>query len=115
MLEVDVAGGVARVRLRRPPLNLIDPPLIDALRSTFATLGLDAGVRLAIVSAEGRGFSAGMDVRVLRDLDPDSARELITRLHGALRAVHEAPFPVIAAVHGFCLGAAFELALCCDL
>jgi len=56
-----------------------------------------------------------MDVRVLHGLDAASARALITDLCAAIDAVHRAPFPVLAAVHGACLGAGFELALACDL
>src|SRR5260370_25423826 len=56
-----------------------------------------------------------MDVRVLRGLDAAWARALIPDLWAAMDAVHRAPFPVLAAVHGACLGAGFELALACDL
>jgi len=56
-----------------------------------------------------------MDVHVLHGLDRSAARTLISDLCAAIDAVHRAPFPVLAAVHGACLGAGFELALACDL
>src|SRR5262249_38724579 len=68
-------------------------------------------VRVAVLGGSGRAFQAGMDVTVLRDLDVPRAKALITSLHEAIAAVHAAPFPVIAAVQGACLGAGFALAL----
>jgi len=114
-LAVERRGDVVWCALDRPPLNLFEPALIATLRATFEALARDAAIRAAVVTGRGRAFTAGMDVRVLHGLDAASARALITDLCAAIDAVHRAPFPVLAAVHGACLGAGFELALACDL
>jgi enoyl-CoA hydratase/carnithine racemase len=114
-LRVDRAHGVVRCTLDRPPLNLLEPAVIADLHDTFAMLSRDDSVRAVVLGAIGRAFTGGMDVHVLRDLDVVSAKTLISSLCAAIDAVHRAPFPVIAAVNGPCLGAGFELALACDL
>ena len=112
---VERTGAVAWCTLDRPPLNLLDLELIDALRATFTGLAADPSVRVAVLTGRGRAFTAGMNVHVLHDLDVPRAKALITALHAAIGSVHDAPFPVLAGVNGHCLGAGFELALACDL
>ncbi len=114
-LRVERLGATVWVTLDRPPLNLLEPALIAALRETFDRLSNEADVRVAVITGNGRAFTAGMDVHVLRDLDVIGAKALITSLQRAIGSVHHAPFPVIAAVNGPALGAGFELALACDL
>jgi len=114
-VRVHRRDGVVRCTLDRPPLNLFEPGLIAALHSTFQSLAADPDVLVVVLTGAGRAFTAGMDVHVLRDLEPGSATALITSLHDAIDAVHRAPFPVIAAINGASLGAGFELALACDI
>ena len=115
LVRVEMKKGCAWVTLDRPPLNLIVPELISEMRAAFDALSLDPSVRVAVVTGAGRAFTAGMQVQVLRDLTPVTAKSLITSLHEAIHAVHDAPVPTVAMVNGPCLGAGFELAMACDL
>jgi enoyl-CoA hydratase/carnithine racemase len=114
-VEVERRDGLARVTLARPPLNLLTPGLIAELGATFEALAGEPDLRLVVLAATGRAFSAGVEVQAMRDLDSASARAFIARLHATIHAVRACPVPVLARLHGHVLGGALELVLGADL
>ena len=114
-LRIARDGGLARLTLDRPPLNVLTPGLIDTLGTTFRKLGADPTLRVVVLDGAGRAFSAGVDVGAMKDLDARGARTLIQALRTAIRALEEVPVPTIARLHGHVLGGALELVLACDL
>lgn len=115
--EETEAGTIARLTLsHEAKRNAVSPGVIRGLTTAAAELTGDPDIRIVIVEGAGtRAFSAGADVRVLAGLDPEGARTFITSLHEAINAVRRLPVPVIAALRGYCFGAAMELAAACDM
>ncbi|WP_219418848.1 enoyl-CoA hydratase/isomerase family protein [Pseudonocardia nigra] len=98
------------------------PEIANALRIedlgliADAVRGIDDDVRAVVLTGAGdRAFSAGMHLDTFRSATPVTARRLIGRVGDFLRAVRRAPVPTVAVLNGVCLGAAFELALACDI
>src|ERR671934_1354413 len=99
-LRVEQRDAVAWITLDRPPLNLMTSEMIAALKEAFDRLHGDERVRAAVISGAGRVMTGGMQIEALRDLTPSLAKAFITRLHEAIRAVHEAPFPTVCMMNG---------------
>src|SRR6476469_1590869 len=104
------ATGIAEVVMDNPPVNALTVAGWFELAELVRALGADPAVRVVILSAEGRGFNAGVDIKEMQ------ATEGFTALIGANRgcyaafaAVYECEVPVIAAVHGYCLGGGIGL------
>jgi enoyl-CoA hydratase len=111
-------GGVARVTLNRPDrLNAISPELLEDLDRACAAVEGDAGVRVVTLSAAGRTFCAGADLRAVKELSPDAQRwdGFMGRWHRVFDRVEALPVPVIAGVHGLALAGGLELVLVADL
>ena len=131
-VTVSIDDGVASVRLNRADkLNALDVPMLSALVETGAQLKQDSSVRVVVLSGEGRGFSAGLDVGSLQamsggdaDSQPsDSVLQQIGETGGRITHLgqqaayvwQELQCPVIAALHGVVLGGGCQIALCADM
>ena len=108
--------GIAVITLHRPGvLNAINGDMTAGLKDALATADADDDVRVVILRGAGRAFSAGGDIT-------ESSRRILANDQGAEQgtpgaahiAVWELGKPVIAAVHGYAIGLAFELAGVCD-
>jgi enoyl-CoA hydratase/carnithine racemase len=130
-VRLKIDGGVADVRLHRPEkLNAIDGAMFRALVEAGHALAENKSVRAVVLSGEGRGFSAGLDVANFGamaqgsfDTGDSSLDDFVGTLSssGANLAQlsawiwQELPVPVIAAVHGVAFGAGLQIALGADI
>ena len=110
--------GIARITLNRPAqLNAISPELLEDLDRACALVEGDAGVRAVTLTAAGRTFCAGADLRAVRELSPDPVRwsAFMGLWHRVFDRIEALPVPVIAGVHGLALAGGLELVLVADL
>jgi enoyl-CoA hydratase/carnithine racemase len=109
--------GVLLLTLNRPQaLNALSTELAVALLRAVEAVKLRRDVRALIVAGAGvRAFCAGADLRERRGLNADGKWAQNRRLWEVNEALWTLPQAVIAAIHGWCLGGGFELALFCDL
>ncbi len=109
-IRVEIEGGVADVVMCRPPVNALDVAGWFRLADVIRDLGRRESVRAVVLRAEGRGFNAGVDIKELRDAPDHRALVAVNRgCFAAFAAVYDCPVPVVAAVHGFCLGGGIGL------
>ena len=109
-VEVDHAEARADIVLDRPPLNVVSMPQRDQLAAAFAALDGDEDVRVIVLRAEGKHFSSGGDIPGFMQRSPEQLSVLARNVAAPERCRQ----PVIAAIHGYCFGVAFELSLACD-
>jgi enoyl-CoA hydratase/carnithine racemase len=131
-VTISIDAGVADVRLNRPEkLNALDRPMFAAIAEAAAGLRADADVRAVVLSGEGRGFCAGLDMAMFAaaadgatgDGGDDATGALTDRIPGRITnwaqevayGWTDLPQPVIAAVHGPALGGGLQIALGADI
>jgi cyclohexa-1,5-dienecarbonyl-CoA hydratase len=111
-LELELSKGVGRLTLNEPPLNILTRAVLARVRERLAELAAEPSLRVLLLAAEGRHFSAGASVE---EHLPPAHEALIPEFLDTVRALHAFPLPVVAAVRGRCLGGAFELVQAADL
>lgn len=129
--RVSISEGVADVRLvRADKMNALDQAMFEALVAATERLSKEKGVRVVVLSGEGRAFCAGLDMGRLAAMKEKGGngipggenRDLTKRTHGQANFPQQAvwgwrqlPVPVIAAVHGVAFGGGFQLSLGADM
>lgn len=113
-LRLTYDGPLAILTMDSLPLNLFDHAMWDAWEAEVARLS-DDPPRALLVKSEGRVVSAGVDVQVFADTEPDEAESFWASRLRIAQALEALPCPTVFAAHSLTLTAAFELALACDL
>ena len=120
-VTITVEDHIAQVRLARPDkLNALDPAMFAALIDAIAQLADTPRLRAVVLSGEGRGFCAGLDMASMASAG--SGVDLATRTHGLANDFQQVawgwrtlPVPVIAALHGVAFGGGLQIASGADI
>lgn len=116
-ITITVDAGVADVRLDRPDkLNALDPAMFEAITGALAELAGMKGLRVVVLSGEGRAFCAGLDMASMASGGASAGKDLRTRTHGPANLFQHVSWgwralavPVIAAVHGIAFGGGLQI------
>lgn len=109
--------GVATVMVdNAAKLNVLNPPVMNALIEAMQRLAGDAGLRAVVLRGAGdRAFIGGADINAMAALDAGSARAFITLVHQTCDVFRTLSVPAIACIQGWTLGAGLEVAAACDM
>jgi enoyl-CoA hydratase len=109
-ISLSVSAHVAEVVVDVPPVNALPVAGWFELADVITRAGADPDVRAVVLAADGKGFNAGVDIKEMQSSDGFTALVGANRgCYAAFAAVYDCPVPVIAAVHGFCLGGGIGL------
>ena len=104
--------GIVRIVMNRPPLNVMHNPMMETFNTILADVIEGGDLAAIVISAEGKAFSAGVDVA---DHTVEKVGDMIRLFHGIFRKLASTDALTIAAVDGMALGGACELACFCDI
>jgi enoyl-CoA hydratase len=110
-------GPLGWITLQRPDkLNAINAAMVAELNQALDAAEADEAVRVILLNGSGRAFSAGFDLDdSAAGADEEATRAELTADFDIIMRFWYSPKPTIAAVHGYCLGSAMEMALACDI
>ena len=126
-LAVSLDAHVATVRLNRPEkANAMNAAMWQEIRQAFEWVDQTPEVRVAVLQAEGRYFTAGIDLQMMLGLGAlvaddcegrqrEKLRRLILDLQDTLSSLERCRKPVLAAIHGGCIGGGIDLVTCADM
>jgi len=121
--KVEKTGHIAWLILNRPKQrNTMTMEFFQEMRRLFEAFAEDADVRVVVIRAEGKSFTAGLDLVAAQSLLGDGSavyreelRRKIMDLQASMTAIEKCRKPVIAAIHGHCIGGGVDLTSACDI
>lgn len=124
---VTVEEKIAHISFNRPEkMNALNDTSWKELKEIFEEVDADPSVRVAILSGEGKHFSAGIDLEMLMGMQKqvenscegrmrENLRRFILGLQECVTAIEHCRKPVIASIHGACIGGALDIICACDM
>lgn len=124
--KINIDGAIAHLSMNRPEkANGMTPDFWQDLPRLTRELGELPAIRALVISGEGKHFTGGMDLSVFQDFksifesEPARAayrmRDLVAHYQASFNALEDAHFPVIAAIHGACIGGGVDMITACDI
>ncbi|WP_292935782.1 crotonase/enoyl-CoA hydratase family protein [Noviherbaspirillum sp.] len=126
-LSVSLENHIATVRLNRPEkANAMSATMWQEIRQAFQWVDVTPEARVAVLQGEGKYFTAGIDLQMMMGLGPqirnecdgrtrEALRRVILDLQDTLTSLERCRKPVLAAIHGGCIGGGIDLVTCADM
>ena len=111
-ISLDIKGNVARLVLKRAPVNVLNIEMMKEMNAALELVQKAPGLRALVFSAEGKFFSAGVDVA---EHTKEKVQEMISVFHHIFENLNKLTVPTVAFVQGPALGGGCEVALYCDI
>lgn len=111
-LKFEAADGAARITLARPKHNVMNIDMMNELNGLLEELRADKELKCVVILGEGRSWCAGVEVG---DHRPELVHDMVSVFSRIFELINQLDVPIIAAVHGACVGGGMELAIGCDI
>ena len=117
LVKLEKNGAILTITIDNPPVNAVSTKVLTALNQAFDDAERDDEARVIIFTGAGpKAFCAGGDLREEKDFgDPDNARAFRTFGRNTLNRIENGKLPVIAGIHGYCIGGGTALGWICDI
>ena len=113
-VRLEVADGIATIRLARPKLNALNALMQEQIRAAAIEAGARDDVAAVVVYGGERVFAAGADIKEMQHVTYPDMVARSSELQACFSAVAAIPKPTVSAITGYALGGGCELALCTD-
>ena len=102
------------VTLKNPPANALDLKMVEDCVEALQSIGADESVRSMVLTAEGKTFCAGLDLKAVPGYQREEQDRLLEALNKLFFGLYQCPVPVVGAINGHAIAGGLVAALCCD-